>query len=86
MNYVIEASYVKDFQIHLVFNDKKSGTVDLAQTIQNDHRPIFTELKDLEKFKNFKVDADTIVWNNGLDLAPEFLHELLLKQQKNDKK
>lgn len=84
MNYVIDASYVQDYQIHIVFNDKKSGIIDLKKTIQNDHRSIFKELVDLKKFQNFKVDADTIVWDNGLDLAPEFLHDLLTKQQKND--
>ncbi len=86
MHYVINASYVKDYKIHLVFNDQKSGVIDLKNTILSDHRLIFQELKDPQKFKNFKVDADTIVWNNGLDLAPEFLHDLFLKQQKNDKK
>ncbi len=83
MNYVLEASYVKDYQIHLVFNDKTSGIIDLKKTIQDDHRTIFKELEDLTKFKKFRVDADTITWNNGLDLAPEYLHDLLLKQQKN---
>ena len=86
MNYVINASYIQDYQIYLVFNDKKSGIIDLKKTVQNDHRAIFKELKDLKKFKNFKIDADTIVWGNGLDLAPEYLHDLLIQQQKNDQK
>ncbi len=84
MSYVVDASYVKDYQIRLVFNDKKSGIVDLQKTLQEDHRSIFKELTNLEKFRKFKVDMDTIVWSNGLDLAPEFLRELLIKQ--NDKK
>lgn len=86
MNYVVDASYVKDYQIHLVFNDKKSGIIDLKETIQEDHRAIFEELKSLAEFRKFKADADTIIWNNGLDIAPEFLHDLLLRQQKNGKK
>lgn len=84
MNYVTKASYIKDYQIHLVFNDKKSGVVDLSKTIKNDHRPIFKELMNLAAFKKFKVDMDTVVWDNGLDLAPKFLYDLLIKQ--NDKK
>ncbi len=86
MNYVTKASHIRDFQIHLVFNDKKSGIVDLSKTIEGDHRPIFKELNNVAEFKKFKVDMDTIVWDNGLDLAPEFLHDLLLKQQENDQK
>ena len=37
-------------------------------------------LNTLEKFKAFKVDPElnTIVWGNGADLAPEFLHRRLL--------
>jgi hypothetical protein len=31
----------------------------------------------LEQFKAFRVDSDpeTIVWENGADLAPKFLYE-----------
>jgi Protein of unknown function (DUF2442) len=80
MKWVIEAKYINKYKIWLKFNDGEEGIVDLESTILNDHRPIFNALKDLEQFKNFKVDADTIVWENGLDLAPEFLFELVLKK------
>ena len=48
----------------------------------NDHRKIFQELKDLNKFKKFKIEFDTLSWENGLDLAPEFLYDLLLNSNK----
>ena len=47
-----------------------------------DHRKIFQELKDLNKFKKFKIEFDTLSWENGLDLAPEFLYDLLLNSNK----
>ena len=36
----------------------------------------FKELKDKKLFSTLKVDKDldTIVWDNGADLAPEFLY------------
>lgn len=73
MIHVIEARYVSDYKIHIVFSDKTEGIVDLQDIIQ-DHRPLFKELADIKKFKKFKVDLDTVVWENGLDLAPEFLY------------
>ena len=81
MIYITDATYVNDYKIHLQFNDEQEGVVDLKDAIYNDHRAIFQELKDLKIFKNFRLDMDTIVWNNGLDLAPEFLHSLAIKNQ-----
>ena len=78
---ISKAKQVGDYQIELVFNNKKKGVVDLKNTIFTDHRDIFKELKDLNKFKKFKIEFDTLSWKNGLDLAPEFLYDLL----KNDK-
>jgi hypothetical protein len=82
MRWIIEAKHVKYYEIWIKFNDGVEGIVDLKSTIADDHREIFKELKDEDKFKRFRVDADTIVWENGLDLAPEYLYDLTLKTLK----
>jgi len=72
--HVIEARYERDYVIHLKFNDGAEGFVDLADEL---HGEMFAPLKDLEKLRSFRVDPelDTIVWDNGADLAPEFLYD-----------
>ncbi|MDA0902140.1 MAG: DUF2442 domain-containing protein [Proteobacteria bacterium] len=77
MHYITQAQYIKDYQIAVTFNDNKQGIIDLQNTIAKDKRAIFQELRDKKKFTKFKVDMDTIVWENGLDLAPEFIYEML---------
>ena len=77
MLWITKAVYCQDYKIDLHFNDGKNGIVDLRDTILQDKRPIFQKLRDREHFKKFKVDMDTLVWENGLDLAPEFLYDLL---------
>lgn len=72
---VTEASYIDEYLLRLSFSDGRNGVVDLRDTICNDHRPIFLELKSKENFKRFHVAMDTVVWENGLDLAPEYLYE-----------
>ena len=75
--HVLEAKYERGYMIHLKFNDGAEGFVDLAGELYGE---MFAPLKDMEKFKAFRVDPElnTIVWENGADLAPEFLHERLL--------
>ena len=73
--YAIEAYYLENYKIRLRFNDNKEGIVDLENMISSDHRTLFKELSNTESFKRFHVEKDTVVWENGLDLAPEFLWE-----------
>lgn len=35
---------------------------------------VFEPLKDVEKFKNFRLNPFTIEWENGADFAPENLY------------
>ena len=84
MHYVTKANYVEGYRIWLEFDDRRQGVVDLSQVICHDHRPIFRELADEEKFRHFKVNADTLVWDNGLDLAPDYLYQQLRETKNND--
>ena len=72
--HVKEAKYRHDYVIWLRFNDGAEGEVDLANELEGE---VFVSLKDVGKFRLFKVDPilETIVWENGADLAPEFLYE-----------
>jgi len=82
MKWVKRAKYIDSFKVWIKFNDNIEGIVDLESTITNDHREIFRMLRDQRRFKKFKVNADTLVWENGLDLAPEYLYELATQSQR----
>ncbi|MEW6755801.1 MAG: DUF2442 domain-containing protein [Candidatus Latescibacterota bacterium] len=44
--------------------------------------PVFETLKDAEQFRRFEVSEvlHTIRWENDADLAPEYLHDLMVQQ------
>lgn len=81
--HVVEAQYARDYVIRLKFNDGAEGFVDLADEL---HGEMFAPLRDLEKFRAFRVDPEleTIVWDIGADFAPEFLHDRLLVPAESD--
>ena len=70
---IINANYQDNYKISIEFNDHKNGVVDLKDFILNGKIKPFKQLKDIEKFKKFKVDY-TLKWNDNLDLAPEYLY------------
>jgi len=72
--HVREARYEGGYRIWLRFNDGAEGVVDLADCLDGE---VFEPLKDMARFKAFRVDPDieTVVWDNGADMAPEFLYE-----------
>jgi len=74
MIHVVEARYVRDYVIWLRFNDGLAGEVDLREELD---WPIFEPLRQREMFRCVRLHPElrTIVWPNGADLAPEFLHE-----------
>lgn len=78
---VIKAEHLSDYKVKLTFDNGESGTIDLKETIFNDHRKIFKPLQDIEFFKSFKLDSWTMTWANEADFSPEFLYELLLKNK-----
>ncbi|HYN80799.1 MAG TPA: DUF2442 domain-containing protein [Gemmatimonadaceae bacterium] len=73
---VIEARYLHDHVVWLRFNDGLEGEVDLAPELEGE---IFEPLRERKFFAQVRLDPEvrTIVWPNGADFAPEFLHSLI---------
>jgi hypothetical protein len=72
--HVMEARYVGGYVVWLRFRDGTAGEVDLGNVLRGE---VFEPLKDQEYFRRFTVHPEfrTLVWPNGADLAPEFLHD-----------
>jgi hypothetical protein len=68
--HVVEARYVRDYTVWLRFSDGTCGEVDLADELNG---PIFEPLRNLPEFKRFSIALHTLAWENGADIAPEFL-------------
>ena len=61
------------YKLEIEFNDGVKRMVDCSSLL---HGTLGTPLKDLDYFRQVRVDDDarTIVWPNRLDPAPELLH------------
>ena len=72
--HVIDAQQISGYNLKIRFRDGTEGEIDLEPELVG---PMFEPLKDPEQFRLFRVDQElhTVVWPNGADFAPEFLHQ-----------
>lgn len=76
--HVTKAKYIEDYKIYFEFNNGEKGIADFKNTLKG---PVFEPHKDIEFFKDFKLNHPTIEWSNNTDLAPEFILELVNKEK-----
>ena len=71
---VTEAEYLGGFRLRLSFSDGATGVVDLQGRLDG---PVFQPLNEPQAFRQFQLSDHTLVWPDGADLAPEYLHDLV---------
>lgn len=82
MHFVRDARYVGGYRLLLTFEDGSKRLVDLEPHLDGE---IFEPLKDLNYFRTVQVnsDIDTIVWDNGADMSPDFLYAIGIDIREN---
>lgn len=74
---IVEVKVLKNYTLYIRFENGIAGEVDISKIIP--FEGVFSKLKDLSYFSTVKVNEElgTIVWDNGSDLAPDFLYSLI---------
>jgi hypothetical protein len=72
--HILEVEVIRDFILRIEFNDGTVKAVDAKSLLTG---PVFEPLKDPQFFARVTIDpvAQTVVWPNGADPAPEALYE-----------
>ena len=75
MHFVRGVKYLSGYKLQLKFEDGSVRQVDLAKHLDGE---VFAPLRDPSKFKTVRLhnELDTIVWDNGADMSPDFLYEI----------
>ena len=75
MHFVKNVSYASEYKLLINFEDGSVRLVDLYPHLDGEN---FEQLREIDYFKTVKVspDLDTIVWENGADISPDFLYEI----------
>ena len=75
MHYITNGEYDSGFQLHLQFEDGSWRSADLERHLNGE---MFEPLRNPAQFASVRLnpDIDTVVWDNGADMSPDFLYEI----------
>ena len=62
----------EDYMLSIDFDNGEHGTLDMKPFLDFG---VFRRLKDRGAFKRVRVAFDTIEWDSGIDLDPEFVYD-----------
>jgi hypothetical protein len=61
----------QDFSLTITFDNGEEGLLDMKPHFGFG---VFQQLADYENFRNVRVAFDTVEWDCGIDLDPEFVY------------
>lgn len=75
MHYLTDVEYASGYCLRLRFEDGHARQVNLKNHLEGE---MFEPLRDLHLFRSARLNADidTVVWDNGADMSPDFLYEI----------
>ncbi len=75
MHYITDVQYDSGFKLHLQFEDGRWRVANLEQYLDGE---VFQPLREISSFATARLntDIDTVVWDNGADMSPDFLYEI----------
>ena len=62
----------EDFSLNVILENGEKRLLDMKPYLDFG---VFKKLREYEKFKRARVVFDTIEWDEGVDLDPEFVYE-----------
>jgi hypothetical protein len=68
---VIKVTPCEDYTLSIVFDNGENGRLDIKPIL---NFGVFQRIKDENAFKRVRVSFDTIEWECGVDLDPEYVY------------
>ena len=70
----------EDFTLFVTFANGEEGVLDMKPHLGFG---VFTRIADYAQFKTARVSFDTVEWDQGVDLDPEFVYAHCMKIEKS---
>ena len=70
---IAEVEYLDGYRLRLFFTNKEVRIINLSNHLKKAQN-MFLDLVNIDCFKKVHCDGYSIVWPNGIDYCPDWLH------------
>jgi hypothetical protein len=74
---VTKVIYKENYHVYVEFDNNECGILNMEPYL---NFGVFNQIKDLNLFSKVRVSFDTIEWENGIDLDPQFVYDKCVKE------
>jgi len=74
---VTKVIYKDNYHVYVEFDNNECGILNMEPFLDFG---VFSQIKDLNLFSKVRVSFDTIEWENGIDLDPQFVYDKCVKE------
>jgi hypothetical protein len=74
---VTSLEVLSGFRLRVRFHDGIQGTVELAQFLNSASAGVFAPLRDVNLFRQARLELGAVTWPGNLDLAPDAMHHAI---------
>ena len=78
---VVDVTARNDYTLLLTFRDGQKKVYDARFLLD---KPIYSRLRSLPFFLSARAECGTVVWSDGVDIAPEHLYECSVPIEETD--
>lgn len=72
---IVAAKHIKDYELNILFDNKKSKTVDLSKFVKSSNNPMTSKFKKINLFKKVKVEFGHLSWGDSeMDLSASSIY------------
>ena len=75
---VVNVKTKDNYVLYLKFDNGEQGWMDMKPFL---NYGVFQKLKDLNIFQQVRIKFDTVEWDCGVDLDPEYVYEKCMKSE-----
>ena len=76
---LIKVKSLPDYKLEVEFIDGTHGYVEMSQRVKSANAGVFAVLKDINIFNQVYLEHGAVTWPGEIDLAPDAMHDEIMR-------